>query len=573
MAKIEFKKLSLRNFMSYGNKTTEVYFDDLHCLITGKNGHGKSTIFMALYYALYGKTYKKVKLGSLINTTNNKDLFTEIIFEINSVTYRIIRGQKPNIFEIYENEVLVDQSASSQDYQDYLETYILKIPEHVFKQLIFFGANVAGNKTFMELTKSEKEEMFSTITDTSVFGLIRDNINTKVKENKTLLAELTYKMDVLKQSILSEQANIKKMEEHNLEAQTLNESRKLSSQNDLSSIEDKIQELSEKLNEIKDLKPKYEKLSQMITELEGVLVVKNLDIRKQEKTLDSINIAKTSFGTCIGCDKLKFVANADINEEPAVLESIASISSEIAVHQEKLSTYKAKQKVLYDRLLEGKGTKDTLLNLEQQRTKIEEALKASDISLMEIDYSVIEKQKSQYKKAQTKKEQTQKLSEDLAKLNKLMDNNNLKGVILNQQLPVLNKYINEYLNEFSSEIKFTFFIDQNFKENMIQRGKEIEVHSLSNGYNLRLTFSIMFAFLKLVQERSGIDTNLLVIDEGLDNSLDVEGRAELIRIIKNDFKNKTVFVISHNDEIKNNIQDFDKVYSIENNGFSSIREI
>jgi energy-coupling factor transporter ATP-binding protein EcfA2 len=127
------------------------------------------------------------------------------------------------------------------------------------------------------------------------------------------------------------------------------------------------------------------------------------------------------------------------------------------------------------------------------------------------------------------------------------------------------------LSEFSSEFKFNFYIDQNFKENIVLKNKEFELHSLSNGYNLRLTFSIMFAFLRLVQERSGIDTNILVLDEALDSALDSEGRQELLEIIKKDFSEKSIFVISHNDEIKN--QNFDKMYVVENNGFSSLKEM
>lgn len=573
MPKINFKHVSFRNFMSYGNKTQTIEFDDKSCLITGKNGYGKSTIFMALFYALYGKTYKKVKLGSLINNVNNKDMYTEVSFEISDNIYLIKRGQKPSIFEIYENGTLIDQSASTMDYQEYLETYILKIPEHVFKQLIFFGANVAGNKTFMELTKSEKEEMFSIITDTSVFGLIRENINSKIKESKTSLTELNYKMDILKQSIISEQENIRKMEAHNEEAKVLNESRRASSEEDMNLVLEEIQKVSSKLDDIKALKPKYDKLSTLLSEEENKLSAVQKDTRDAQLILNKIEMTKKSFGNCIGCDKLKFLSDIDLTEEEKLISDISSYQTQSEELQLKVNEYKSKQKIVYDKLLEGKGAKEALSSLEARRDKLKESMELPSIPLMDIDYDSIETKKSNYKKASTKKEKATIRLEDLSKLLKLMDNNNLKGVILNQQLPVLNKYINQYMGEFSSEFRFNFYIDQNFKEKVTSKNKEVELQSLSNGYNMRLTFSIMFAFLKLVQERSGIDTNILVLDEALDSALDKEGREELLSIIRADFKSKTIFVISHNDEIKNNVQDFDRVMMIENNGFSTIKEI
>ena len=155
--------------MNYGNKEAVIDFKEGKTLITGFNGNGKSTIFMALYYALYGKPYKKNKMLSLINNVNNKDMLVTIEFSINNVQYVVKRGMKPAIFEIYEDDILIHQNSSMTEYQNYFETYIFPVPENAFKQLIFLGANVIGSKTFVDLTKAEKDELFQIITDTSMF--------------------------------------------------------------------------------------------------------------------------------------------------------------------------------------------------------------------------------------------------------------------------------------------------------------------------------------------------------------------------------------------------------------------
>lgn len=571
---INFKTIKFKNFMAYGNSFTEFNFNNGLTLITGPNGNGKSAIMIALFYGLYGKSFKKNKLGSLINDINNKDMRVEITFDAGDNSYKIIRGQKPSIFEIYENDKLLDQRSSTSEYQDYLETYILKINENIFRQLIFLGANVVGSKSFIDLTKSEKEDLFQIITDTSIFKIIKDNIKERSNKLKTEQTETNYKINVLNSAIESERINLFKMEEQNKLVEKNSNGRLDDIDIKIASLELNNETYKEYINKVKDKKDIYNtKCDEYKVAVDNNTKL-NSEYQQLQLEISKITTAKNAFATCIGCEKLVNISKVDLSKEEQYINELSVVKDNL----EKNNQIKAELDLFitnFKRSIEKARlyNDNILLNNKEIDSLNSEKDNINSQSKIDIDYSTFNKNKEDLD--ELKKNYT-KISNELSNLKTLdglLSNDNLKGVIINQTLPILNKYINEYIQKFS-DFEFNFYIDSNFKENIIFKSRDREYYSLSNGQGFRIMFSILFAFLKMVEERNGISCNILALDEYLDGSLDKTGRHEVLGILKEEFCDKNVIIISHNDDITNTTEYFDKSYRVNLvNSFSKIDEL
>jgi DNA repair exonuclease SbcCD ATPase subunit len=555
--------------MSYGNELTTINFSNDMTLITGKNGEGKTTMFMALFYALYGKPYKKVKLASLINATTKKDSIVYVEFDIGSDNYTVKRGQKPAIFEITKNGELINQNSTTSVYQEYLED-ILKMNDTIFKQLIFLGVNV-NNKSFVDLTKSEKEELFQTITDTAIFGELKEGIKTKVKELTSSKLELDYKIKVIKELITAEEINIRKLTLHN-------ESILLQNEEVITDLERRyednviiIKKYDEAFSKLRDKKVVYDSKKAM-------LEVINNDANKVKDNLSNFmlqlrrieDIEKT-FSHCIGCATLNKISDVDISQKENIKEKIDNLSKTHNKMKIDITAKNEELEILLEVLYKGKQLKISKDAKEQEQLNILNEIerikttKAYDISTLLID----KKTEELNEHIITIDDVNTKLTK-YDKLNKLFDNNNIKGIIIKQSLPLLNRFINEYL-EFFSDFPFVFSVDNNFVSSIKTSNTiDYEFASLSNGQSMRISFSIILAFLKLVEHKNGITTNLLILDEILDSSLDYNGRNELLDIIKRNFINSSVFVISHNDDVVDSETFTKHIYVKKENNFSTI---
>jgi DNA repair exonuclease SbcCD ATPase subunit len=571
---IVFDKIRFKNFMGYGNSYTEFNFNEGLTVISGQNGHGKSAIMMALFYGLYGKPFKKNKLGSLINDINLKDMKVEVYFSANNNEYKIIRGQKPNIFEIYENDKLINQSATVSEYQDYLETYIIKINENIFRQLICLGAGVAGSKSFIDLTKSEKEELFQIITDTSIFKVIKDSIKERTNALKTKSTEAEYKLKVLASSIQVEKNNIAQMELQNSQVQATSTGR-------LDEINSRIKDINDKKEKIKNylVSIKNEKLvyDEKLEEYNNLILINNTlnqKLQASQNEISKINTVKNAFGVCLGCDKLKSISKVDLSAENDLLNTIEKYKLEIENNINTINPLEEfieefKQKISKAKL--AKEQSDSYSLEEDRLNKEKESMRNQQ--KIEIDYSGLKDKEVELDSIKADFTTYSSELSNLKILDGLLSNENLKGVIINQTLPILNKYINEYMRKFS-DFDFNFYIDSNFKENVIFKSRDREYYSLSNGQGFRIMFSILFAFLKIVEERNGVSTNILILDEMTDQSIDSIGREELLNTLKTDFAiDKNVIIISHNPEVLNN-EIFDTRYMVSQvNSFSKISTI
>ena len=570
--KIIFESLKFKNVLSYGNKVTEYNFKEGIDLVMGTNGKGKSVIADALNYCLYGKPFRKIKVEHLINNKNNKHLLTEVIFSVNGSKFKIIRGMKPSIFEVYKfsNEwELIPKHSTNRAYQHFLEENILMFNENVFRQLIVLGANLSSSKNFMDLNSKEKEEVLQVITDTAIFNKIKEALKDKRNSYRTLETEYKYKVEVQSNSLSSLKINIHAMEQQNFEFNTNKSKIILRLEGELGTKETKLGQYQVAYDAITKKTTEHTLNSPTINKLKALLDI----IREKEMKLKSDYNAFISNEenkiTCPECgheikDALPFT-------KEGLKEALMRILREKKTAEQQYDNALEKQ----DKLLEVINSRHRLEVNEKALMREIEELKESILETekwteVKIDYSELEKMEKTSLETKEKLINTSTKLNDIAELTEMISDKNLKGIILNQQLPFLNKYINEFLELFDS--KFNFVIDNEFNENIISRNADNEFNALSNGQKQRISLSILFSFLKLIEEKNGVSTNLLILDEYLDSSLDIEGINEVMSILDEIFsKTKDIILISHNPDIKNRIELLNRVVKIEmEDGFSKM---
>ena len=682
---INFRKIKWKNLLSYGDTFSEIEFSKGIDLVMGSNGQGKSSFNDAIFYSLFGKPFRKIKAGGLINRTTGKKLVVEMEFEIDTTKYKIIRGMKPNKFEIYSKEkgdyALMEQRAATKDYQKFLEEEILNFNETIFRQLMILGANLPNSKPFMDLSTTEKESLFQTLTDTSIFGHVKQVLKNNLSNIKQEIKDLSYKRDIIKSSLDSEKIMIQQSERQNNDFKKNHNTNILMTSDSIKNTEEIIQKYLDGLEKLKKLKTKYDSLDADITvenfELsiqkdkdteevekmlagnmktyEGLLANCIISDKDNEKIQDSekdiftikeanqllmrnkIDIdakikyiigAEKSSIKCKSCNDTNYltdICDEEVHRKEEYLVEVAKIKVLITEHTKEtkklefglMDFKKEVQKTLQDnknsiqdqkdsmnsnlkelkfqlsekhtpkeqeireirntldlykeKLLNGKRIRDNLLEKKENLKFYEDKLRElKEIKLVEIDYTSIKEKEDTFNLLQENLNASLKNQDDYNYLETIIDGNNLKGVVIKKQIPFLNKGINHFLELFSM-LEYSFVIDENFKERLISRDIDSEFGQLSNGQKARISFSIMFAFLKLIEQRNGVKTNLLVLDEVLDSSVDSSGREELLQILKLEFsETKNIIIISHNEQIKEKIELFDRMIHINKDKFSSL---
>lgn len=573
---INFKEIAVQNFLSVGREIVFPFHNGID-LIVGTNGTGKSLISSdAIFYALFGKPYRKVKTGSLQNKINRKKLQVTLDFTVDDETFRIVRGMNPGMFKIYkggtdEND-LIPQNATIKEYQKYLEEYIICTNETIIRQLMILGTNSNSSKPFLELNAAEKEEMFSTITDTQIFGYMKDIIKKKVQENKTQVTELNYKVNLLMSTISSEKVTIEQMLRQNEDFNKNHHLRKQQTLDEIVTLEQNITKYTEGLIKLKAVKEKYD---ENIIALNAFVLEKNGHISSKNRLglqMQHIESAEHNAIICEECQHTNYLVDVDITKKYSLREEILRIDVlEKAADVEILALRTAADKQK-EGLLNGKRIKQNIDDFKVQvQSKNNNLTEMNNFKPIEITYDAIEKKEEDLKQAKTDLTLYNEKISDYTWIAQLVSSDNLKGLIISKQLPILNKFINMYLEKFSL-LGYNFIVDKDFKERIISRGEEAEFNLLSNGQKARISFAIMFAFLRLIEERNGTKLNILTLDEALDSSLDATGRDELLDILKNEFsKEKDIIIVSHNADIKEKIEIFSRIVTTKKDTFTTYK--
>ena len=544
---IKFEKVRYKNLLSSGNKFTEIWLDKHQTtLIVGENGAGKSTLLDALCFGLYGKGFRNLKKDLLINSINMRDLLVEVEFSIGKKSYKVVRGAKPNKFELYLDDQLINQEANARDYQEYLEKSVLKMSYRSFTQVAILGS--ANFTPFMQLKAKERRGLVEDLLDISIFSTMRDILRKKISNHGVELKETDYEIKILEERIhgLNEQ----------LEALRVNRESKISRYEDnisetqnnitklMGEIDEKTKDVVEKESTITDKDTKKTRLQQML-DLEKQLNEARKKVNRELKFFqenDNCPTCKqgldeehkiqhikekedktTELGQALGdIDSQITEINQRIQEINEVTDQINEIQKQIGLLQTEIVSNQKYitriQKEISDLESEAGSSSET-------ETKI--ADNEENLDILESKKKTLIDQGHYY---------------DIASL--LLKDQGVKEKIIKQYIPIMNKLINKYLAQL--EFYVGFEIDESFEETIKSRFRdEFKYDNFSQGEKMRIDLALLFTWRGIARMKNSVNTNLLILDEVFDSSLDAGGTDEFLKLLNTLTEKTNAFIISH----------------------------
>lgn len=544
---IKFEKVRYKNLLSSGNSFTEINLDTHQTtLVIGENGAGKSTLLDALCFGLYGKGFRNLKKDLLINSINQRELLVEVEFSVGRKKYKVVRGAKPNRFELYLNDTLINQEANQRDYQEMLEKNILKMSYRSFTQVAILGS--ANFTPFMQLKARDRRKLVEDLLDISIFSTMRDILRKKISNHTVELRDTDYEVKILEERIhgLNEQ----------LEALRVNRESKITRyESTVKETQDNIEDLMTKIGSnndhitslkktISDVDPQKDRLKQaeeVTRQLEtarkkALQEVKfyedhdncptckqGLDEEHKKKHIEKKSAKVTEVKEAVALlDKTIKETRQRLEEIGLVQDEINQIQKEIGVTQtEVVSNQKYITKIQKEiDLLKGEvsASSDTETKISDSEEKLE-ILEGKKKTLVEQGHYF-----------------------DIAGL--LLKDQGVKEKIIKQYIPIMNKLINKYLAQM--EFYVGFEIDESFEETIKSRHRdEFKYDNFSQGEKMRIDLALLFTWRGIARMKNSVNTNLLVLDEVFDSSLDVNGTDEFLKLLTTLTEKTNAFIISH----------------------------
>ncbi len=553
---IKFKSVRYKNFLSTGNKPVEILIDDTRTtLMIGTNGAGKSTFMDAISFGLFGKPFRKVKLGQLVNSINQKNCEVELEFEAGGKKYFVKRGIKPAIFEIYVNGAMNDQMASARDSQDYLERYVLRMNEKSFRQIVVLGSG--SFIPFMRLGAGDRRSIIEELLDIQIFGVMNDLVKQRVTDNKDQLIKCEHQIELLEQSISLQEAHLKEIQDNNEGAIAEKKKELTDCQTQIKTLNDDIIDLRE---QISDYKPKQKKHTKL-TEFKGKMAYKKNHIDQQLRTIQDLEECQTCLQPITEEHSTKVTAEltAKGKELDDALEDINGQLTDVSNRINDIEDILTK---IADKGNSISGINEYVGRLEQRLLESIEKHEAKD------DQEQLESSKSGLDDFRTIKYDIQDKKHHLNTVQELLKDSGIKTLIIRNYLPLINQLINKYLSALNFYINFE--LDEAFNETIKSRGRDaFQYGSFSEGEKLRIDLALLFTWREVAKLKSSVATNLLVLDEIFDSSLDSTGVEDFLGILNSLGEDCNAFVISHKgDQI---LDKFGRVISVEKDqNFSKI---
>ena len=556
---IVFKSVQWKNFLSTGNSPNKVLLNRSQTtLIIGKNGEGKSTILDALCFSLFGKPFRNINKGQLVNSINGKGCSVEIEFDINGKEYKIIRGIKPNIFEIWQDGEMINQDAASRDYQKILEQQILKLNYKTFTQVVILGS--ASFVPFMQLPTTQRREVIEDILDIRIFSTMNSLLKEKVQETKDAITTIENEISTAKTKVDSQTQLIKTITEAKTSAIesigtkiSANSTEILHAEGEIQLIISEIDTLKASINDketiaedIDKAKSIRSKLLQKIETCEhnteffsehDVCPSCSQDIAEEYKEgiIKDLNAKMLDNNTKIGeLETILSNLNDKLSQINKVVEQITDKNIELSTRN---STVTLLNKQIKELEAETQRVKSDTTNLDEEKGKLKDLAKEA---IGKIG------QKTQLHE--------QRNLEDVANI--LLKDTGIKTAIIREYLPIMNKLINKYLQAMDAYIHFE--LDEAFNESVKSRFRDDFTYaSFSEGEKMRIDLAILFTWRQIAKMKNSVNTNLLLLDEIFDSSLDTAGTDYFLNLMNQFGDNTNIFVISHKGD-----QLFDKFRSV-----------
>jgi DNA repair exonuclease SbcCD ATPase subunit len=571
---IKFQKLRFKNFLSTGNTFTEIDFiNSPTTLVVGHNGAGKSTMLDALSFGLFGKPHRKISKPQLVNSINGKGTMVEVEFMVGAQQYKIVRGIKPNIFEIWQNGNMINQNSHAKEYQQVLEKNILKLTHKSFHQIVVLGSS--SFVPFMQLTGGARREVIEDLLDIGVFSKMNSILKEKTSLLKDQIRDVNHNIEMCKTKVNAQKKYLRDLNAVN----TAYRNEK----------EEKIEEISSEIDQIQE---RNTELSQILAERQPPLMDNIASLAKKSKEL-------TEYMSTFKSQIKSLVKESKFFEENEVCPSCdQDISQEI--RDDKVAKAKRKAKGLNDTMVLAKEKEADQKSLQESYDAMMESLRNytnelnnnnQTISRLQKNISAVQSELSRIhdetgdletanKELDSLREEELTLTEDKYKLNEqfsynqvnaeLLKDTGIKTKIIKQYIPVINQLTNQYLQILDFFVHFD--LDESFQETIRSRHRDAFTYdSFSEGEKQRIDLSLLFTWRQIAKMKNSVATNLLILDETFDSSLDDDGVDNLMKIINSLGEDTHVFVISHKGELED--ADFERrIEFVKEKNFSKMKE-
>jgi DNA repair exonuclease SbcCD ATPase subunit len=545
-----FRCVRWKNLLSTGNYFTEINLStNTNTLVVGENGSGKSTMLDALCFGLFGKPFRDINKPQLLNSINGKDCVVEVTFDNNNKNYKIVRGIKPNIFEIYCNGDLVNQDAAARDYQEYLEKFILKLNYKSFTQIVILGS--ASFTPFMQLKAADRREIIEDLLDIQIFSTMNGLVKERLSNNKDLMAQKKHEIALTQQKYDMQKKHIDELKQNN-------EDKVKEYDTEIRSHSDTVSTL---LSNVATLTAETEKLQLVVaSKIDTEAKVKK--ITKLESQIES-NLSKfqkdisffQSHDNCPTCRQT--IASSFKEEELGSLSTkvtecqhgLSELEKKLLEEQNKLNSINETQKLINQKQVEIATANTTITETNKMIARLQKLIDELKNSKVVTD---LEEQRLKELKGSLLSQQ-----EDLKQLieeksyyevaSNLLKDTGIKTKIVKQYLPIINKLVNKYLASLDFFVNFN--LDESFKETIKSRHRdEFTYNNFSEGEKQRIDMALMLTWRAVAKLKNSSNTNLLILDETFDSSLDANGTEELMKILHM-LEGVNLFVISHKGDI------------------------
>ena len=547
---IIFRYVKWKNLLSTGNYFTEIKLDNTpNTLVVGENGSGKSTMLDALCFALFGKPFRSINKPQLVNSINGKDCVVEVSLDTNNKNYRILRGIKPNVFEIYCNGELINQEAASRDYQELLEKYILKLNYKSFTQIVILGS--ASFTPFMQLSASDRRAIIEDLLDIQIFSTMNSLVKDKISNNKDLISEKKHEIDLATQKYDMQKKHIEELKQNN-EDKVNEYAAEIQSHNDtVSTLLANVSTLTTETEELQlvvaskiETEAKVKKITKIESQIESNLSKFRKDISFFQSH-DDCPTCRQAIASSFKQEELKTLDTKVVECE----HGLSQLETKLNEEQEKLNDINEKQKLINKKQVEIATYNTTITETNKMIArlhKLVDELKDSKV-VTDLEEQQLKLLKDSLTELQAALKELIEEKTYYEVASNLLKDTGIKTKIVRQYLPVINKLVNKYLASLDFFVNFN--LDESFKETIKSRHRdEFTYNNFSEGEKQRIDMALMLTWRAVAKLKNSSNTNLLILDETFDSSLDTNGTEELMKILQM-LEGVNLFVISHKGDI------------------------
>ena len=529
---IIFNDIKWKNFLSTGNSFTHVKITDSQShLVVGANGAGKSTMLDALCFVLFNKPFRKISKSQLVNSINERETVVEIEFVIGSVGYKVIRGIKPNVFEIYRNGKLLDQDAASKDTQKYLEQSILKFNFKSFTQVVILGSSTFV--PFMQLGASVRREVIEDLLDIQIFSRMNLLLKEKVKDAREVLKDCDHKLAMSEKDVSLQRKTIEQMEKMSAKHTGKMQARITEIDGKVQENYDEVDEFTKKISRMQDIQEKYDEMKDMRVKIQS-----NLD--KAEKDL------KFYWGNdeCPTCNQL-------VKDKTALIDGAqtrkAKFLNGLNVITDSLNRGNQQIKELKGYTDKINASTHQVKALTEERNRLFKDINRETPNI-DAEKKILKDYREKNLAISIECSEVNKNHDNLKVVGTLLRDSGIKSKIISKFVPIINKSINKYLQKMDTYFNFT--LDDEFNEIIKSRYRdEFSYASFSEGEKQKIDLALLFTWREIANLKNSAATNLLILDEVFDSSLDDQATDELLKILRGLGDNVNLFVISHKGEL------------------------